>query len=82
MSHRLTFTEALLTVTERTEFTSLPMDGLSKLRTHTVQDYLALRKEILIVVRMNLEDVTLSNIIHCHQVPARGRPWTLLIPTG
>lgn len=49
MSHRLTFTEALLMVTERTKVTSLPKDGLSKLRTHTVQDYLALRKEILIV---------------------------------
>lgn len=72
MSHRLTLTKALLTVTERIEFTSLPTDGLSKLHTHTVQDYLALRKEILTVVRMNLEDVTLSNIIHCHQDPAGG----------
>lgn len=72
MSHRLAFTKALLTVTEIIEFTSLPTDGLSKLCTHTGQDYLALRKEILIVVRMNLEDVTLSNIIHCHQNPAGG----------
>lgn len=69
-------------MTERMEVTGLPTDGLSKLHTYTVEDYLALRKEILIVVRMNLEAITLSNIIHCHQDPAGGRTWTVLILTG